>query len=139
MANLNEIKAAIHKLPEDKIGVLLDRLQTHIDDMWDRQIESDIESGKLDFLIGFWNVCLGASDTLSEQAHKAYRLWQSNQLDPSLYFKELGKNIWSFHLAQDYRLLAIKKGKYYCQIWSGNHKAYNALLNRLYRISGHKS
>ncbi len=48
---VNEIKAAIEALPEDEY-VRLRRWFSERDwERWDRQIESDSESGKLDFLI----------------------------------------------------------------------------------------
>ena len=51
MVTVDEIEAAIHKLPESEARVLADRLQAYLDDRWDQQIESDLESGKLDTLI----------------------------------------------------------------------------------------
>lgn len=51
MTNLPEIEAAIKKLPENEIRQLATWLQDYLDDQWDQQIESDIESGKLDHLI----------------------------------------------------------------------------------------
>ena len=46
-----EIEAAIHQLPDSEVRELATRLQEYIDSMWDRQLESDLESGKLDALI----------------------------------------------------------------------------------------
>ena len=51
MVTLDEIEAAIHQLPNSEVWELVARLQTYIDDMWDRQLEADLESGKLDTLI----------------------------------------------------------------------------------------
>ena len=48
---VNEIKAAIETLPEEEY-VRLRRWFSERDwEKWDRQIELDLESGKLDFLI----------------------------------------------------------------------------------------
>ena len=51
MVTLDEIEAAIHKLPESEARVLANRLQVYLDDLWDQQLESDLESGRLDTLI----------------------------------------------------------------------------------------
>ena len=51
MVTLDEIEAAIHKLPENEARVLANRLQVYLDDLWDQQLESDLESGRLDTLI----------------------------------------------------------------------------------------
>ncbi len=44
-------QAAIQRLPDGDIRELTTRPQAYLDDMWDRQLESDLESGKLDTLI----------------------------------------------------------------------------------------
>ena len=51
MVTLDEIEAAIQQLPESEVWELATRLQAYIGDMWDRQLNSDLESGKLDALI----------------------------------------------------------------------------------------
>jgi hypothetical protein len=51
MDTLPEIEEAIQRLPESDIWQLSEWLQAHVDEMWDRQIESDLASGKLDHLI----------------------------------------------------------------------------------------
>jgi hypothetical protein len=51
MTTLPEIEAAIKKLSEGDIHQLLVWLQEYLDEMWDRQIEADLASGKLDKLI----------------------------------------------------------------------------------------
>ncbi len=51
MVTLDEIEAAIHQLPDSEVRELATRLQEYIDDLWDRQLETDLESGKLDDLI----------------------------------------------------------------------------------------
>jgi hypothetical protein len=51
MSKVNKIKAAIEALPEEEY-VQLRRWFSEKDwEKWDRQIESDSESGKLDFLV----------------------------------------------------------------------------------------
>jgi hypothetical protein len=51
MSTLTEIEAAIKQLPEGDIRKLAAWLQAYLDETWDRQIEADFESGKLDNLI----------------------------------------------------------------------------------------
>lgn len=51
MTNLAEIEAAIQQLPEEEVRQLSVWLQAYLDEMWEQQIESDLESGKLDRLI----------------------------------------------------------------------------------------
>jgi hypothetical protein len=51
MISLTEIETAIQQLPENDIRQLSGWIQSYIDEMWDRQIEADLGSGKLDNLI----------------------------------------------------------------------------------------
>lgn len=51
MTILPEIEAAIKQLPESDVRQLSVWLQGYLDEMWDRQIETDLKSGKLDKLI----------------------------------------------------------------------------------------
>ncbi|MBW4546018.1 MAG: hypothetical protein KME25_16455 [Symplocastrum torsivum CPER-KK1] len=51
MTTLLEIEAAIKQLPESDFHQLAAWLQTYLDETWDRQIEEDLTSGKLNNLI----------------------------------------------------------------------------------------
>jgi len=51
MVTLLEIENAIQQLPESDIRQLSGWLQSYMNEMWDRQIEEDLMSGKLDHLI----------------------------------------------------------------------------------------
>ena len=51
MTTLLEIESAIQKLPEAEARHLSAWLQTYLEEKWDRQIETDVASGKLDKLI----------------------------------------------------------------------------------------
>jgi hypothetical protein len=51
MSTLTEIEGAIKQLPEGDIRKLAAWLQAYLDETWDRQIEADFKSGKLDNLI----------------------------------------------------------------------------------------
>lgn len=46
-----EVESAIKRLPEDEVRDLAKWLQEYLDEMWDRQIEADLTSGKLERLI----------------------------------------------------------------------------------------
>jgi hypothetical protein len=51
MPNVEQLKSEIQKLPPEKIAELT-RWLTELDwELWDRRIEADANSGKLDFLI----------------------------------------------------------------------------------------
>lgn len=51
MANVDDIKVAIESLPEEEFIELREWFSEKDWEKWDRQIERDSESGKLDFLI----------------------------------------------------------------------------------------
>ncbi|MBD2210903.1 hypothetical protein H6G64_00565 [Calothrix sp. FACHB-156] len=51
MSTLPEIEAAITQLPENDIRQLAAWLEEYLEQMWDKQIETDLVSGKLDKLI----------------------------------------------------------------------------------------
>jgi hypothetical protein len=51
MTTLQEIEAAIKQLPQDDAHQLSAWLQNYLETAWDRQIQADLESGKLDRLI----------------------------------------------------------------------------------------
>lgn len=51
MTTLLEIAAAIQELPQAEARELSTWLQSYLDERWDRQIEDDVEAGKLDRLI----------------------------------------------------------------------------------------
>ena len=46
-----EVESAIKQLPEGEVRDLAKWLQEYLDEMWGRQIEADLASGKLDRLI----------------------------------------------------------------------------------------
>ncbi len=51
MTSLVEIETAIKNLPEQDARQLSEWLQAYVADQWDKQIETDLMSGKLDDLI----------------------------------------------------------------------------------------
>ncbi len=62
MTTLLEIEAAIKQLPESHVRQLAAWLQTYLDETWDRQIEEDLTSGKLDNLIAQAEADIGANN-----------------------------------------------------------------------------
>ena len=46
-----DVELAIERLPEGEVRNLAKWLQDYLDEMWDRQIEADLASGRLDRLI----------------------------------------------------------------------------------------
>jgi ABC-type transporter lipoprotein component MlaA len=51
MLSLDEIETAIRQLPTDEIRELAVRLYDYLDELWEQQLESDFQSGKLDLFI----------------------------------------------------------------------------------------
>jgi hypothetical protein len=73
MTTLLEIEAAIKQLPESDVRQLAAWLQTYLDETWDRQIEEDLTSGKLDNLIAQVEADIAANNVrdLDEVLHNA--------------------------------------------------------------------
>jgi thiaminase len=61
MTTLPEIESAIQQLPESDVRQFSEWIQAYVDEMWDRQIESDLASGKLDHLIARAEVDISAN------------------------------------------------------------------------------
>ena len=51
MITVEEIEAAIEKLPQDAQRELAHRLDTRLWDAWDEEIKADAEAGRLDHLL----------------------------------------------------------------------------------------
>jgi len=51
MPKVEEIVSSIESLPKEEFGRLRDWFYERDSERWDRQIEEDSESGKLDFLV----------------------------------------------------------------------------------------
>ncbi len=51
MKNLSEIEAAIKELPTVEARKLASWLNQYLDDAWDRQMQTDLATGKLDNFI----------------------------------------------------------------------------------------
>jgi hypothetical protein len=73
MTTLLEIEVAIKQLPESDVRRLAAWLQTYLDETWDRQIEEDLTSGKLDNLIAQVEADIAANNVrdLDEVLHNA--------------------------------------------------------------------
>jgi len=66
-----EVESAIKQLPESEVRNLAKWLQEYLDDAWDKQIESDVASGKLDRLIAQAETDIAANNVrdLNELLH----------------------------------------------------------------------
>ena len=51
MSTVQEIEAAIQRLPDADVLALVDRLRERHAEAWDRQIAGDVAAGRLDFLV----------------------------------------------------------------------------------------
>ncbi|MEO1210301.1 MAG: hypothetical protein AAFX78_12235 [Cyanobacteria bacterium J06638_20] len=71
MTTLPEIEAAIKTLPKEDVRQLSVWLQDYLDEIWDRQLEADLASGKLDNLIAQAEANISANNTreLDEVLH----------------------------------------------------------------------
>ncbi|NET62440.1 MAG: hypothetical protein F6K47_41985 [Symploca sp. SIO2E6] len=75
MSNVDEIEAAIARLPKEAFWKLTDRLLERRETEWDVQLEADVEAGRLDAL---W-----------EQAEKEIDAGETTDLDAFLDNKKL--------------------------------------------------
>jgi hypothetical protein len=50
MSTVEEIEAAIARLPQEQFWQLTDRLMARRNEEWDRQMDEDAKTGRLDFL-----------------------------------------------------------------------------------------
>ena len=75
----------------------------------------------------FWALYNAHPEDVQRQAAKAYRLFSSNPLHPSLALKRVGP-FWSARISLDYRVLGYQKGRDYFWFWIGPHDEYEAFL-----------
>jgi len=68
-----------------------------------------------------------------EQAHEAFRKWQTNPNHPGLEFKSVHPRlpIYSARVSRDYRAVCIRDGDAFVWFWIGPHHAYDKLLRGL--------
>jgi hypothetical protein len=72
MTNRLDVETAIKQMPESEISALATWLQDYLDEMWDRQLESDVATGKLDHLTAKAKADIAANNRkYSELAHLA--------------------------------------------------------------------
>ncbi len=67
MSTVTEIEEALKKLPVQEARAVAAWLQDYIEQQWDRQIERDVASGKL--------------DRVAEQAQRHYQAGRTKPLD----------------------------------------------------------
>lgn len=62
MTNRLEVESAIKQLPKSEVRALANWLQEYLNEMWDRQLEADLASGKLDHLLARAEVDIAANN-----------------------------------------------------------------------------
>ncbi len=77
----------------------------------------------------FWEAYAELPLPIKAQAKKAYQIWISDQLYPSLHFKKVNQNLWSIRINREYRALAFKEGDDYYWFCIGLHDEYDRLIN----------
>jgi Txe/YoeB family toxin of Txe-Axe toxin-antitoxin module len=70
---------------------------------------------------------------IRKDAHKAWRIWQSDPAAPGLQFKKLKLrgDYWSARVNDDHRVVGMMRGDGIVWFWIGSHDAYERLLKGL--------
>jgi mRNA-degrading endonuclease RelE of RelBE toxin-antitoxin system len=73
------------------------------------------------------------SESVREQAVKAYALWQEDPYHPSLQFKRVSQRqpIYSARVSLNYRVLGLLESDRIYWYWIGAHDEYDELLKRM--------
>ena len=129
MSTVTEIRDAIRKLPPHDAWKLAEELREHLDALWDKQFEQDVEAGRLDDMIAgaregmrparlgrwmkssgtteFWQRYRALPTPIREAARQTYRLWRGNPRAPKLPFKKV-RDVYSIRIgATGYRAIAV--------------------------------
>ena len=89
---------------------------------------------KSETTIRFRKAYANLSPHLKEATRKAYKLWQSDSLHPSLSFKRIHHTlpIYSVRISLAYRALCTKQNSTtYIWFWIGSHTEYDKLIKQL--------
>ena len=81
----------------------------------------------------FWKAYYALPIASQNLAKKAYELFQSNPLHPSLQFKKVNNEptVYSVRISLSYRALGVKDGDTIIWFWVGNHDSYDRLISGL--------
>jgi hypothetical protein len=81
----------------------------------------------------FWQQYHALSQEARARADKQFALLKANLQHPSIQFKKVGERrgqeIWSARVTLNHRALAIKRTNGFLWFWTGDHKAYEALIS----------
>jgi len=151
MSTLEQIEAAIESLPREEFFRLHEWIRDRFDDKWDKQIEEDVRSGRLNSVTqealaeyragrskpflrmksravaSFWIGYNRLPTTIQKLAVKQYRLWLDNPRHPSVRFKKVGSH-WSARITDDYRTVGIMEGDTIIWFFVGTHAEYIQIL-----------
>ena len=152
MPKVEEIVSSIESLPKEEFGRLRDWFYERDWEKWDRQIEEDSESGKLDFLVKealdekaagtlkelymhkttlrLWEYFEKLPEAVKKTAKRNFDLLKIDPLYPSLHFKKV-KNLWSIRIGLNHRALSIKDGQDFIWIWIGSHSDYDRMIREM--------
>jgi mRNA-degrading endonuclease RelE of RelBE toxin-antitoxin system len=83
----------------------------------------------------FWKALSRLPENIKERARKAFRLLQTDPLDPSLVFKRIhgSTKIYSARVDHGYRAVGRRKGSVVTWVWIGSHAEYDRMTKQLRR------
>jgi len=78
----------------------------------------------------FWKCFERLPSRIQRQAHKTYRLWQTDPGAPSLHFKRVDEvePLYAVRIGRGYRALGLLEGDTIYWIWIGDHDEYDRIL-----------
>ncbi len=81
----------------------------------------------------FWKQFDALPVEIQKRAYRAYRLWRSNPMARSLYFKRVSDSepIYSVRIGLGYRALGLVEGDTIYWYFIGDHDTYDLELKRL--------
>lgn len=84
-------------------------------------------------IASFWKQFADLPIEIQRRAYQAYRLWRSNPLAHSLYFKRVSDSeaIYSVRIGPGHRALGLLEGDTIYWYFIGNHDDYERELKRL--------
>lgn len=81
----------------------------------------------------FWTAYGALSESVREQARKAYQLFRENPAHPSLQFKKVSDRgpVYAARVTLGYRAMGVLTGGEIVWFWIGSHAAYDRLLREM--------
>jgi hypothetical protein len=74
----------------------------------------------------------GLPNAVQQQATRAYALWRSDPLHPSLHFRRVSQNqpLYSARIGMSHRALGLRVNNHLFWFWIGSHADYDEILRR---------